>query len=494
MKIRKLVIIPMVLVLVLMTGISAMATDNLPYDTYNYDYWGYVYNTPAAYVYSDAVTGLTIKREDGTALGAFKTPQDMCVSEDGKVYIADTGNNRIIVTDLKFNLLEEITEYVEGEEKKTFNQPYGVFVSQANILYIADKGNGRVVGLTPERTVHKIIQNPKSEEIEEKFAPVKVAVDYADRAFVISAGSFQGIMAFDEKGDFTGFTGNIPVSLSVMEKFWRIFSTKAQRSRGELYISTEFTGLDIDKDGFVYATYYDANGTQAIRRLNPKGEDVIKKSKRLSVPDRLAGDLFYRAAGNGNFSGPSRMIDIVYRGRGVYSVMDFNRGRIFTYDHEGNILYIFGGMGTQDGTFASPVALDVIGENIVTLDSKTNSIQVFDETRYGNLINQAVYLRYDGDEKKAVEMWKEVLALDSNFELAYVGIGKSLLAAGENEKAMKYFKIGMDREYYSIAYKRYRNDMLKDNLGYVLTVLVTIIVGYVSFKKYRKIKAGREED
>ena len=91
-------------------------------------------------------------------------------------------------------------------------------------------------------------------------------------------------------------------------------------------------------------------------------------------------------------------------------------------------------------------------------------------------------------------MWKEVLALDSNFELAYVGIGKSLLAAGENEKAMKYFKIGMDREYYSIAYKRYRNDLLKDNLGYVLTVLVTVIVGYVSFKKYRKIKAGREED
>ena len=90
-------------------------------------------------------------------------------------------------------------------------------------------------------------------------------------------------------------------------------------------------------------------------------------------------------------------------------------------------------------------------------------------TNYGFLINQAVGLRYDGDEASAVECWKQVLKLDSNFELAYVGIGKSYLAAGENKKAMECFKTGNNRQYYSIAYKRYRNEILKENLTGYLT-------------------------
>ena len=98
-------------------------------------------------------------------------------------------------------------------------------------------------------------------------------------------------------------------------------------------------------------------------------------------------------------------------------------------------------------------------------------------TNYGFLINQAVGLRYDGDEASAVECWKQVLKLDSNFELAYVGIGKSYLAAGENKKAMECFKTGNNRQYYSIAYKRYRNEILKENLtGYLTAALVLIIL------------------
>ena len=104
------------------------------------------------------------------------------------------------------------------------------------------------------------------------------------------------------------------------------------------------------------------------------------------------------------------------------------------------------------------------------------------------MINEAVALRYEGDEKSAVELWKQVLELDSNFELAYVGIGKAYLSAGQNKEAMKYLKLGMDREYYSIAFKRYRNEILKDNLSYVLTGLVILLVILWAFKIYKKVK------
>ena len=141
------------------------------------------------------------------------------------------------------------------------------------------------------------------------------------------------------------------------------------------------------------------------------------------------------------------------------------------------------------------MAIDTIGERVLVLDSSKNLIDMFAPTRYGSLINQAVGLRYDGDEVQAVECWKEVLKLDSNFELAYTGIGKSYLAAGDNKEAMRCFKIGNNKQYYSIAWKRYRNEILKDNLNYILTVVIILAVLLVVWKKGLKktvLKRRRE--
>ena len=171
------------------------------------------------------------------------------------------------------------------------------------------------------------------------------------------------------------------------------------------------------------------------------------------------------------------------REKGIYSILDSSRGRIFTYDHEGNLLYIFGGLGSQEGTFTTPVAIDTSGDRLLVLDSNRRLIDLFSATKYGELINQAVGLRYDGDETRAVECWREVLKLDSNFELAYVGISKSYLAAGRNREAMSCFKIGHDKQYYSIAYKRYRNEILKENMDFILAALLAAAVLWVVWSK-----------
>jgi tetratricopeptide (TPR) repeat protein len=264
----------------------------------------------------------------------------------------------------------------------------------------------------------------------------------------------------------------------------------AQRSRQIQFIPTEFTGVDLAPDGFVYATNVDARGQQSIRRLNPKGQDVIKKKTRIP----LSGDI--HPSPYGEYGGPSRIVDIVYRGNGIYSAIDMIRGRIFTYDDEGNLLYIFGGRGSQEGTFKNPVAIEVKDDKILVLDSSRGEIMSFAATQYGNLINQAVSLRYDGDEASAVDIWQQVLKLDANFELAYVGIGKSYLAAGKNKLAMEYLRLGMDREYYSIAFKRYRDDILKKNLGYVLTgVLILVIAGVIrKIVKRNRLKGVADDE
>lgn len=464
---------------------------SLPYQSYNYNYWEDIIYTPAPYEPEKTVSGLDLSYE-GEIIGSFSNPQDLCKSPTGDIYIADTGNNRIVVLDSQMTQVQRIiTTFDNNGVEDTFNQPYGVAVSESNQLYVADSQNKRIVVLNEDGTLARIVDNPTSEVLSDDFVfvPLKVAVDYADRIYCIAQNMFEGIMVFETNGQFTGFFGTISVDITLWEKFWRKLATKEERAKSQLYIPTEFTGIDIDPDGFVYASNIDSNGEQGVRRLNPRGEDVIKKGAN----ENVGGDL--QIDGTSDYAGPSQFTDVVYRESGIYSCLDRKRGRIFTYDHEGNLLYIFGGMGTQTGTFQMPVAIENIGSDLVVLDATNANVTYFKETEYGRLINQAVALRYDGDEAEAVELWQKVLELDENNELANTGIGKAYLTAGDYEMAMKYLKLGMARDYYSVAYKRYRNNIMTENANAFMTVLVVLIVLLIVYKQLKKrgiIRTGRK--
>ena len=58
---------------------NAFAADSLPYDCYNYDHWNNILYTPAPYVPDGLVSGATLRFE-GAPVGAFRNPQDLCVS------------------------------------------------------------------------------------------------------------------------------------------------------------------------------------------------------------------------------------------------------------------------------------------------------------------------------------------------------------------------------------------------------------------------------
>lgn len=477
------------MITILSVSQECMAAE-LPYITYNYDYWEDIIYTPAAYVPGDSVSGTSLSYQ-GESIGAFLNPQDLCKSPNGDIYVADTGNNRIVVLNQNMTKVKNIiTGFDNNGKEDSFNAPYGVAVSEKNQLYIADSQNRRIVVLNPDGSLEKIVENPESEVLADDFVftPLKVSVDYADRIYCIAQKMFEGIMVFETNGEFTGFFGTINVEITLWEKFWKKIATKEERSKQQLYIPTEFTGIDIDPDGFVYASNIDSTGEQGVRRLNPKGQDVIKKGSNKNV----GGDL--QIDGNTEYSGPSQFTDVVYRENGIYSCLDRKRGRIFTYDHEGNLLYIFGGLGTQKGTFSMPVAIEDIGGKLVVLDAARAEIAYFDVTEYGRLINEAVALRYDGDEAQAVELWKRVLELDENNELANTGIGKAYLTAGDYVSAMKYLELGMSRDYYSVAYKRYRNNILTENASLLLTGVMVIIVAGVVVKKVRKRKKGGSQD
>jgi DNA-binding beta-propeller fold protein YncE len=485
-------LLPILILMALMPAM-ACAEGDLPYMTYNYDYWSNVTYTPAAYVPDLTLRGTDFELS-GQPIGPFLTPQDMCIAPSGEIYVADTGNNRIVVLDGRMQKAVRIIESFDNFGlRDTFSSPFGVAVSQKGRIYIADSQNKRIVILNADGTLSSIVLNPQSEVLEDGFVfiPLKVSVDYADRIYCIAQKMFEGIMVFENGGQFTGFFGTIQVKISLWEKFWRKIATKEERSKQQLFIPTEFTGIDIDDEGFVYASNVDTDGLQAVRRLNPRGQDVILKGANKN----LGGDLWI--GGFTMYAGPSKIVDVVYRGKGIYSLLDAKRGRVFTYDHEGNLLYIFGGLGTQAGTFTTPVAIEEKNGELLVLDAYQASILTFASSEYGSLINEAVGLRFDGDEKQAVEKWERVLRMDENNELANTGIGKAYLAAGDNEQAMLYLKRGMNKAYYSVAFKRYRNEWFKKNMNWILSgaiiLAVMTVLGLRTLTKRRKLNGmGRK--
>ena len=92
--------------------------------------------------------------EDGLLRNAkFNNPHQICFTEDGKLYIADCGNNCIRVIDTRLSIdkatvstpigLPGMKGYKDGgPDIAMFNHPFGVAVSaDGQIVYVADTGN-----------------------------------------------------------------------------------------------------------------------------------------------------------------------------------------------------------------------------------------------------------------------------------------------------------------------------------------------------------------
>jgi uncharacterized protein (TIGR03663 family) len=91
---------------------------------------------------------------DGTEAGnnaaplGFFGPRGIAVDQAGNVYIADTGNKRIVVTDSDGNFRFQWGS--AGAQAGQFSEPIGIAVDQAGNVYVADTWNGRVQIFPPD--------------------------------------------------------------------------------------------------------------------------------------------------------------------------------------------------------------------------------------------------------------------------------------------------------------------------------------------------------
>ena len=145
--------------------------------TYNYDYWGDISYSPDAYrtigVYTSVELGLD---------KSFSSAEGMYV-KDNSVYICDTGNNRIVQlerTDTENFEVVRIIDSIKGDtDVKTLSGPTDICVTDEGELYICDKGNHRILKLDKNLNYIMEFTKPIDSTFDQStdFLPDKLEVD-----------------------------------------------------------------------------------------------------------------------------------------------------------------------------------------------------------------------------------------------------------------------------------------------------------------------------
>lgn len=484
---KRIVFILLSLLLVLYMAIPAAASD--PYRGYAYssDDEGTIdVAAPQAYlpetVYSAKQLGV-----------ALKTPEDLLFDNAGNLYICDAGMNCIYVFSPDMQLLRVIDSFKNGGEVDTFSSPYGIFLTDAGELYVADSGNQRVVAIDTNGEAFMIVEKPESELLSSTFVfqPQKVLVDSTNRLFILSKNVNEGIMQFTEDGVFLGFYGSNTVSANLIDRIWKEIMTEEQTSKLTQFVPIEYTNFSLDHKGFIYAVTKASNVTDPIRRLNLFGGDVLVRNP-IDGSEKVLGDISYPMGGVTGITGPSSFVDVTADGLGNYYALDDKRGRIFAYDDEGNLLFVFGALNSgQTGAFLSPSAIAYYDHKVYALDRGNKELIVFEATEYAKLMEDAMESYLQQDYERSLQLWEEIIKRNNNCDLAYYKAGYCLYRLKQYPKAMEYFKLVNAKEAYSNAMVKQTQIDLNENFEVyvvVIAALLALVAGLLMWLKRRKAR------
>jgi DNA-binding beta-propeller fold protein YncE len=404
----------------------------------------------------------------------LSSPKDIFIDKKGNIYIADTGNNRIVILDSEYRIKNIIVSFNNNGKIDSFNSPTGLFVTDDGKIYIADSENGRIVILYPDGILFRIIGKPVGDIIKKDFVykPLKVAVDKLGRIYVVADNVVEGIIQFSVEGKFERFFGSNRVEVNPIELFWKRILTRRQRQQLALFIPIEYRNIATDKDGFIYGCVRAWNNQ--VKRLNALGDNIIKQEGRTG---NVYGDLYF------GFTVRGEIVDIALDESDNLYVLDGRVGRIFVYNTLGDFLFVIGDIGNQKGQFLYPNAISVYNNKIYVLDETKTTITIFKPTYFGELVLKANAFYVQGNYGKAGEIWKEVIKLDTNYDLAYIGLGKNYLHNEDYLNAMKSFKLGFYPQGYSKALRGYRIEYMRKNFSKIMNFfLLTIISVYIVLK------------
>lgn len=259
----------------------------------------------------------------GNGDGQFESPYGIAVGPNGRIYVADTGNNRIQVFDGNRTFVTAWGSAGTGDGE--FNGPSGIAVDADNFVYVTDRFNHRVQQFSGDGVfITKWgVEGSGDGQFQD---PMGIACDGNGNVLVADGGA----QVFDRNGVFQG------------------------------QISGRAYGIACDAKGNVYLADY---SNSAVRKYD------LDSGSLLGVVAR-SGDEEH------NLFHPTMIA--CNHDSGILYVADGDHNRIQMYDGDDAFVDNWGTFGTRTGGFDRPtgVAIDADGY-VYVADTGNHRIQVF---------------------------------------------------------------------------------------------------------------------
>lgn len=462
-------------------SVSSSVSAAEPYDVYNYDRWGEAIPSQAGYIAERTVSG------NDLGIGHFDSPSDIFKDHNDIFYISDSNNNRIVAVNSDFDEVIRVYDSFimpDGSET-TLKKPMGIFVSEENgYIYIADSENSRVLVCNEDAEVIMEVERPDSElYTAPTFKPKRVIADKAGNIYIVLENITTGAAMFGPDGVFSGFYGanRVEATAEIIGNYVKnLFMSEEKKARKPRNVPTGITSFDISGDFIFTCTSSSTQKTDTVKKLNAAGDNIFS-DLTLSFGDYTP---MYDSAENKSYS--AAICDIDIADDGSINCLDFTTGRVFQYDEDCNLLFITGTLAKQVGGFDQVAALESMGSNLYVLDQQKDTVTIFVETSFGEIVHEATALYNSGHYEEALEPWYEVLKRDGNYRRAYIGVASALLNSGDYEGAMKYAELADAPAIYNKAFEGYRMDFLKEHFTAVIIAVIILIIALAALSKFFK--------
>jgi DNA-binding beta-propeller fold protein YncE len=389
-------------------------------------------------------------------------PEDMFYAPDGYLYVADTGNGRILKLDESFAITAEFGGGL-------LESPTGVFVDDDGAIYVADAGRDMIVILDAAGELVREFGRPTEPLFGEdrQFLPRKIASDPRGNLYIVSEGSVNGLVMMNREGSFIGYFAANLAQMSLQMLLQRLFLSDEQLDQFIRNEAASPTNLAIDSQALVYTVTSGTDPSRSIRKFTVSGSNLM--------------DSIY---GSNNFR------DIHVSDDGLMTTIDGD-GQIHEYDLNGTLLFVFGAVDQGDqllGLLAYPTAIERVGGNLVVLDRDKNAIVTFRVTDFARTLHDGVRLYMDGFYEEARPYFETVMDYNGLVVMAYYGLANADYSERDYANALQYFRFAGSRSGYSEAFWELRNVVLQRYLG---TALIGIVVIWSALGVFNRLEARR---
>ncbi len=385
--------------------------------------------------------------------------EDMMITPDGTIYIADTGNGRIV----KLQDFEIAATYGEG----ILQGPTGLFVDEQGTIYVADAKQDEIIILDSSGNVLHQFGRP-SEPLfgkNREFLPRKIAVDARQNLYIVSEGSVNGLVQMNTNGNFIGYFGANSATMSLKMMLQRMFLTKEQLDQFIKNEAASPSNLAIDHQALVFTITAGTSPSKSIRRFTISGKNIFP-----------------------NTIGSTSFRDIHVSENGLVLTVDAN-GVIFEYDLNGTMLFAFGAQDSGDqrlGTLRNPTAIARHQEQIYVLDKDKNALVIYQTTAFARQVHDGVRLYMEGYYREARPYFEEVLNFNGSFLMGYQAIADAYFKEGDYPNALANYRYAEDRAGYSEAFWELRNLVLQQYLTQALLGLLGLSLVQSGVKRLDK--------